>query len=202
MGGGGTGGGGAGGAQTDAVSTPSVEFEVTQETVFYCDGNDHSANLTTLYLTHASGDDLDTRKVRVRVAGNASTWGLDQEGPFDTNPEQPDCGGLHDRVEPVPDVRLHIGSNQLVTFDAGEERDLYATEGVAFDNIERYRYEFLYNGSDNPEGFNRIQAFHEDLDGPKGYPPAEEIESGDELVVEWTASSGDEAATLFEYTVE
>jgi flagellin-like protein len=173
-------------------TAPSTSFDSSQETRFYCDALSRKANLSTVDVSHAGGDVIDISQVDVKVEGNASTWGMK---------ERRDCGGpVHDRVKPVPDITQTLGTNAVVEFSSGNTWSMFVANGPKKDYIRSdYRYEIQYDGSSDAPSI--IQWF-DPGSGPQGQTDVAALETGDNINIVWSATSGGKTQTLFEYTVQ
>jgi hypothetical protein len=145
--------------------------------------------LTTVDISHAGGSVLDVTEVVLKVDGNESTWEMKT---------REDCGTSHDKVKPTPNIRAALGTNQVVEFSSGETWSPYIRNGPNRDRIKKpNRYEVNYES--NPDDVSSILYY-----GPDSFstPIPKKIESGHEMSVVWSASSGGKTQTLFKYTVQ
>jgi hypothetical protein len=174
-------------------TAPSTSFDSEQQTKFYCTGGGSptKANLTSVGISHAGGSVIDISQVQVKVEGNASTWEMD---------ERRECGNGNDRIKPTPDFRQALGTNQKVEFTSGETWSPYIRSGLDHDRVEKAgRYEVTY--VTGPDDVGSIQHFG----GTNSFstpPVPSKIESGHQMNVVWSASSGGKTQTLFRYTVQ
>jgi hypothetical protein len=212
-------------------SAPTTTIEASQETVFYQDRDyeswcgDPPANAedgesnpggacfngTEVLLTHAGGDTLSPADTEILVAGNASVWGT-------VNPaSEPEGGGYsadtgfdpdtdEHLVRPVPDFvandPFESGDTWRVSAYGGPIEDQKGWHNRVWPDREVVGgdYWVSFKADQNREDLWAIRH----REGDSMVPPkvnANTLASGDEIKVVWTASSGDESETLFEYAV-
>jgi FlaG/FlaF family flagellin (archaellin) len=180
-------------------TAPNTSFDSSQQMRFVADSSD-KRNLTQVGITHAGGDTLGISNNRIKVNGNASWWGIASEGTT--------SNGYVD-AEIQPDTSETAGSNEEVSFTSGETWSIVAgnnDNAVSHENFDTtidYAFDFDNN---NQETYLEI----DDNDGDEDQDaddfawngPLSELETGDNVNVVWTASSGGKTQTLFKYTVQ
>jgi FlaG/FlaF family flagellin (archaellin) len=167
-------------------TAPSTSFDSDQSVQFYWGGK--KANLTTVDITHAGGNVLDIDQVDVKVEGNDSAWGM-QRARLDNNPSE------WDFVQPQPDVRQTLGTNDQTAFNSGQSWSIYGYNGLADEHVENQDYYGAYNDGDG-DGQNEME-----IKSGIGQVTSD-MTGGESVNVVWTASSGGKTQTLFKYTVQ
>jgi FlaG/FlaF family flagellin (archaellin) len=177
-------------------TAPNTSFDSGQAVEFY-QSNWATANLTTVEVSHAGGDTIDIAQTEIKVNGNESVWGSSPDDKF---------GSGRTKAYPQPDFRSALGTNEQVQFTSGETWRINAYPGefsdqaVADKHIKNCDYPFMYVGS-NPE-HARIWENQGHCGENHPHWNFDALESGDNVNVVWTASSGGKTQTLFKYTVQ
>lgn len=184
-------------------TAPSTSFDTDQSPVYYENSNTENSNLTTVEITHAGGTNLDVSQNQIKVNGNASTWGVEQRND-----------GALDDVAPRPNKLETLGTNDQVQFTSGQTWNVYATNGVKYEDIkqansyfdgEDWEAGYHANGEGVMIGIANDGGSISDLDDVdednNGYNVAE-LNNSDNVNVVWSASSGGKTQTLFKYTVQ
>jgi hypothetical protein len=204
-------------------TAPNTSFDTSQSTEYYevSDyGSDFNSNLTTVEIAHAGGSVVEIGQARIKVDGNASTWGVVKRNE----------GGI-DKASPQPNKLETLGSNEPVEFTSGESWSVVSTEGVNYENVkspDAYGHDCYDSycaewGAGYPEDSEDIVI---GLVSDAGYPAPDHsdlkdiktlgndnvvdedayhsapLEAGDDVRVVWEASSGGKTNTLFKYTVQ
>jgi flagellin-like protein len=189
-------------------TAPSTSFDVEESTQFACAGQESGeftkSNHTQVTITHAGGDTLDVTQISGTAGGNTTAWQM---------VERTDCGN-DDLVTFAPDVIEAAGTNDQVTFTSGESWWVMAYGGVNKDLTRwaqgQYKikeYDCQSSGWCAGEGIRRIR--HVSSTGNANIygddytsPGVSVLESGHEVSVVWTASSGGKTQKLFKYAVQ
>jgi FlaG/FlaF family flagellin (archaellin) len=175
-------------------TAPSTSFNTAQGTQFYSDGGD-SSNLTRVRIAHAGGTTLSVRQNDIKVEGNGSVWAVRTR-----------ISGSTDSAEPQPDHLATLGSNDQVSFTAGQTWDVVAYNNdaaVSDANLDAsidYRFDYTINGEgvflneDTSSGGSNSAGW--------GSNQLSTLDDGDAVRVVWTASSGGKTQTLQRYSVQ
>jgi flagellin-like protein len=210
-------------------TAPNTSFDIEEKQEYWESGFSHETyggcsasecmNATSVEMSHAGGDVLDYRNVRLSINGNNSVYTYQNELASSNS---------WGRFAPQPDVREYLGSNQPVAFTSGETwaADLYC--GSACTGVPPIRDNPGTCGSD---GRPPIAGPHEDMCWNKvgqfigwhynveyndkvavqtasffgSYPDwatLDPVRSGDDVQVIWRASSGGKTQTLTKYTAQ
>jgi hypothetical protein len=170
-------------------TAPSTSFD-SEESVTYDQlaGKAFQLNYTQVDISHAGGDVLDIRQFDVSHEGNTSVWGR----------ECRDCAGVAgntdaERLEPAPDIRETLGSNEQAVFKSGQTLNIVVSEGVK----DEYVLNDVYRAAAFGTGFGMYPS------NPNIAPfSVTHLKSGDRISVVWEASSGGKTQQLFRYTVQ
>jgi flagellin-like protein len=184
-------------------TAPNTSFDSEEQVNFYdhdCASFDApcTANLTSVYVTHAGGDTIGYSQFDATVNGNASVWGFEcTDG----------CGGgvgagtgNIDRIEPQPNIIETLGTNDAVEFTSGQELDVAGYQGLSDEyvtaNMDR---RILFRNSDTSSGdiANGAMGNHWG-----GNPDPRRLVADDTVSIVWEASSGGKTQRLFKYTVQ
>jgi hypothetical protein len=151
---------------------------------------------------------IDVTSADIAVDGNDSVWGVETKTS---------SGPPRHTVRPRPDLTQTLGTNERVEFTSGEEWNLllyggsesgswYNGELPAEECVRAVNppssYYWMSIGSEAPE---YVQVRAENVQMPVkngGAASGNTLETGDEVTVVWTASSGGKTQTLFKYTVQ
>jgi flagellin-like protein len=177
-------------------TAPNTSFDSEQATEFY-KSNWATANLTTVEINHAGGNNIEVSQTEIKVNGNDSVWGSSTDEKF---------GSGRTKAYPQPDFRATLGTNDQAAFSSGETWRINSfpgdspLTGVADKHINNCDYPFMYVGS-NPE-HSRIWKDQGHCGDSHPHWNFDALESGDDVNVVWTASSGGKTQTLFKYTVQ
>jgi FlaG/FlaF family flagellin (archaellin) len=171
-------------------TAPSTSFD-SEERVTYdqLGGKSFQLNYTEIDISHAGGDVLDVAQFDVSHEGNESVWGRQCR----------DCAGIAgnpdaEELQPTPDFRAALGTNEQVTFKSGQTMNVIASEGVNDDYVKTGTYTGAAFGS----GF----ALYTNPNPKIGNFGLTHLRSGDRVSVVWEASSGGKTQQLFRYTVQ
>jgi flagellin-like protein len=184
-------------------TAPSTSFDTEQKEEFHINARPWSmANLTTVEISHAGGNNVGISNVQVKVEGNASVYGSDVQ-----NDE------FRPRHYPVPDFRETLGTNKVTEFSSGETWRVHSySNGPNYDGLSHENYIYALENSGEPfcptmhyQGNNPEAAnFNGDScsDIWSSGRTLEPLKQGDGINVVWEASSGGKTQTLFKYTVQ
>jgi hypothetical protein len=202
-------------------TAPSTSFDSEQSTIFIADApagstgckesggpgaRKHCLNLTMVQIDHAGGETLDIAQIDASYGGNTSVWGLTDPSNAGTKGENPD-------VNPTPDVRQTLGTNEPAQLTSGESMNVLF-RGGSFDgsswksnppsdeNVENMQYYF--DITKDRSGWDNVWIqLHEESGAAAGHIPEPALlHNGDNVNVVWTAESGGKTQTLFKYTVQ
>jgi hypothetical protein len=199
-------------------TAPNTSFDSEQSTIFIADapsgstgcaessGRKHCLNLTMVQINHAGGETLDIAQIDASYGGNTSVWGLTDPSNAGTKGENPD-------VNPTPDTRQTLGTNEPAHVTSGESMNAIF-RGGSFDgsswksnppsdeNVENMQYYFDIT-KDRPGWDDVWIQLHEQTGPAAGHIPEPALlANGDNVNVVWTAESGGKTQTLFKYTVQ
>jgi flagellin-like protein len=169
-------------------TAPSTSFDSDQQVKFY--EAQEKANLTTVFVTHAGGDVLDTQQTDIKIEGNSSVWGQ----------EEPATGW--DPARPQPDVRGTLGTNEPAEVSSGETWEMLGYDGRADEHVEDESYSLNYKDWMSNGGKNGFVEPRLKWNGGSNGLILTHLETGDSVNVVWTASSGGKTQTLFKYSVQ
>jgi flagellin-like protein len=200
------------------ATAPRTSFETAQTTVFYQTPRG-SANNTVVDVEHIGGDTITYDELELRVNGNSSVWGEEEDGwqygggrmKYTGDPstthftasmclKNTNCGYIP--VEPAPDLRETLGTNEPTELTAGESMDIV---------YYQYINDELVDVTKTASGYGEADYY---VDTPKGGVSllrewgvahsvnAPNINTSDRVTVVWESSSGKKTQTLFEYTVQ
>jgi flagellin-like protein len=203
-------------------TAPNVSFDTEQRQVMYCHTCQNNAywsrsNLTTVIISHAGGDTVDTSNLDVKINGNSSTYGSD-ETVGDWSPWWPTSYA-------IPYLIPTLGTNKQVEFASGENYRIHSgSSGETWDGLDHDIYRDAIDSNNNcrpamhfggkhvfqatgttdtsaPE--NQLAVWNPDSCGDwNSVKFLEPIETGDKIQVVWTASSGGKTQTLYKYTAQ
>jgi flagellin-like protein len=217
-------------------TAPSTSFDTSQQVQVVSQGRDQEtyagcmpnsamecSNLSTVEITHAGGNTIGYRSLRLSVDGNTSVWSISEFGRSST----------WNKPVPQPDVRQYLGSNQKVEFSSGQSLHAVFYCGTVCQESDKDGYpDSRYVGggyavpahedipwSDLPLSPGNKAIFqvksYSDMEGWGWIPQSLDSSSdpervgaldplyGDETVqVVWTASSGGKTQTLMRTEVQ
>jgi flagellin-like protein len=185
-------------------TAPNTSFDSEQQNVYYTEASWSKANLTTVEIGHAGGNNIDVTSVEIKVNGNETVVGSDANPGWNSGDSYP-----------TPNFFPTLGSNEKVEFSSGETWRFhsYSTEeplfwtvgpGVSDANMEnavnagctlRMHY---YETSDPEHAYFHKNACSKWSDHKRFAP----LQQGDQANVVWEAESGGKTQTLFKYTVQ
>jgi flagellin-like protein len=190
-------------------TAPSTSFE-TEEQVLYYGWYWGSANMTTVTVTQAGGDNLKISNVDVVVDDSGPTvW-----GPSTLDSDNLNKGNTKDNIEasPVPDVRRTKGTNEQAMFQSGNQWHvaLYGQELPTQSELDARPGDAYYvdpdpkGGGRGPSGNGNIALQGDGINQltNKGELHGKVLVAGDDIRVRWEAESGGKSQTLFKYTVQ
>jgi flagellin-like protein len=203
------------GDQQETAPNTSFESEQKETYTVWGVGRTRDANHTIVELTHAGGNVVPIRNTRISVEGNTSVWGL--VGGPGTGP-----AGTFNSALPQPNTLETLGTNEKAVFSSGEEWSVYTYCGSrcqgnpsytsrALEDFEKDGYSMRPIDRDGdpatgPSGREILEVLHE-YDGQGSNDgvvvhQGDYVETGQEVRVVWSASSGGKTQTLFQYTVQ
>jgi flagellin-like protein len=171
-------------------TAPSTSFDTEQRTEFYEHASWATKNLTTVYISHAGGNTLDVDQIEISIEGNESVWGVAQRRDDDW-----------DIAEPAPDFRATRGTNEQVQFTSGEQWNMlgYNFQAPNDEYVGSQTAHLQYHSGTERA---RLRAYLTPQGSYQANMDMHAIETGDDVNVVWTASSGGKTQTLFRYTVQ
>jgi hypothetical protein len=156
-------------------------------------------NATEVTLTHAGGNTIDVTQFDIRVNGNNSVWGVEEENQPGSLSPLP-IGDV-DTAKPLPDIRPTLGSNEQVEFTSGESLPIFVHSAWKRSAMESQTYIFHYSSdASGKHEDGRIAAVWPKSNGNHEGP--EMLRANDRVSIVWTAESGGKTQELFKYTVQ
>jgi hypothetical protein len=182
-------------------TAPNTSFDSDQRTEFLHNWN--KANLTTVEIAHAGGNNLDVQQMQIKYRGNTSLWYLeDSDNPSQAGP-----------ITPQPDIRATLGTNQKAEFTSGESWRLNAFQLISDDLTRNCNYGgVIVTGQGYP--VPRVTYPPGSCNAGGGFVNGEPMytrdnpdehnfdESGHDVTVVWEASSGGKSQAIFKYTTQ